>query len=156
MPQLAGFLLLGLLVVLGGAQHCQRGLVVHDTQSQCLLSANFNLENACYVCPVLNLTGYYQLCLSLYDDGYATCTQPLALQARQSRCRLLGGDPNAAEFQCLVSAGTNKSQSSGWTGPATGTPTTAPPLMPSHAASLAVVAVTYGALTLLYVALFRG
>lgn len=140
------------------AQYCQRGSIVLDTQSQCLLSADFNLENCCQVCPVTNATGYFQFCLSVYDLGYATCSQSGSLAARQSACSALGGNVNAGSFMCLLSAGTNKSQSTGWvpttplspSGPQT-TPTEAPTEAPtSHAVVVTAPALMFASLLLAY------
>ncbi len=150
--------LLALLLHVVLAQHCQRGSDFVDTQSQCLLSANSNLENACYICPVLSGGTYAQHCLSLYDIGFATCTQPGSLQARQTHCQSIGGDINTAGFQCLVSAGTNKSQSSGWvsaapttaTGAPSGSTATVPTAAPTGGVHVTASALMFTALLLTY------
>lgn len=131
------FTLFGLFSLPGlvRGQYCQRGSIVLDTQSKCLLSAQADLENCCQVCPVLNATGYYQFCLSVYDLGFPSCANSLA--ARQTACSAIGGDINAGTFMCLLSGGSNKSQSTGFVSfaptpaatigsPLAGSPTTAP------------------------------
>lgn len=150
------------LVTLAASQYCQRGSVVLDTQSQCLLSANYNLENCCQVCPVTNATGYFQFCLSVYDLGFATCSQSGSLAARQSACSALGGNINAGSFMCLLSAGTNKSQSTGWVPTAAATPTPAPVALnpttapTSDSPSMAGFCMTlYSVLTLVYLFVVR-
>lgn len=136
------------LFVLAATQHCQRAQVfVVDTQSKCLLSAADNLENCCFVCPILNASGYFQLCGSVYELGFATCTQAGSLAARQSACLAQGGDINAGAFTCLLSAGTNKSQSTGWVPPTTGTSTVAPT---SHGVLVTAPALLFASLLLAY------
>lgn len=150
------FLALFCLAVTG--QYCQRGSIVLDTKAQCLLSSNFDLENCCQVCPVLNATGYYQFCLSVYDLGFPTCGAPGSLEARQSACSALGGNINAGTFMCLLSGGSNKSQSTGWvpTGPTStiGSPllTTAPT---SNASAATFCMALYTVLTVFYVFIGR-
>lgn len=122
------------------AQHCQTSQVfVLDTLSQCLLSANDNLENCCFVCPVTNASGSYQFCGSMYALGYATCGQSGSLAARQTACQGIGGNINAGSFMCLLSAGTNKSQSTGYT---TAMPTQ--PTVPTASTSTPTEAPTAG------------
>lgn len=106
------FLLFALLALRAEAQtFCQRGAgPILDNAGQCLLSANYDVANCCFTCPVQNATGFFSYCMDLYDLGFATCAQPGALAARQAACAAIGGSISSGAFMCVCSGGTNTSQ----------------------------------------------
>ena len=101
-----------ILLSLGRAQtYCQRGKgFLLDSAGQCLLSSDYDVANCCYVCPVQNSSGYFSMCGSLYDLGFATCAQSGALTARQNACSAIGGSISSGAFMCACNGGTNVSQ----------------------------------------------
>jgi len=107
--------------------YCQCGKrFQYDPTNLCLTSASYNVQNSCYVCPVINASGEFHFCDSLYGLGFGDCAQSGALAARQAACTAFGGNIAASAFQCLNSAGTNQSQVIACTTPSA-PPTTAPP-----------------------------
>ncbi len=133
--------------------YCKRGQNVTDTGGQCLLSANYDVANCCYVCPVPQGDGStVNKCLSLFDappSGYAACGQAGALAARQSVCTGMGGDITSSAFTCLCNGGANTSQIN-YTVPtaasSTGAPTssgTRPPIVTAATLLFFVLLVSY-------------
>lgn len=91
--------------------YCQQGKgFVNDTNGECLLSSNYDVENCCYTCPIRDASGLVLTCGSLYELGFAACGQAGALAARQTACSVAGGDITSGAFMCLCNTGTNKSQ----------------------------------------------
>lgn len=100
---------------------------VYDPTGECGSSGTYNLENACYRCPVVNATGTFYFCGSLPYGGYGACNQAGALAYRQVQCSAIGGDPSLTSFVCYTTTGTNKSQTTGCnTGVPVATTTNAP------------------------------
>jgi hypothetical protein len=100
---------------------------VYDPLDACGSSGTYNLENACYRCPVVNATGTFYFCGSLPYGGYGACNQAGALAYRQAQCSAIGGNPSLTSFVCYTTTGANKSQTTGCnTGVPVATTTNAP------------------------------
>lgn len=108
---------------------------VYDPTGECGTSGNYNLDNVCFNCPVQNASGTFNFCGSQIFLGQGSCSQPGALSARQNACLGIGGNTGLTSFQCFLSSGSDKSQTSGCgTGvPPTIAPTSAPVSVPSNA-----------------------
>ncbi len=98
---------------------------VYDPTNECGSSGSYNLQNACFRCPVVNSSGTFYYCGSLPFLGYGACNQAGALAASQTACTAIGGNTGLTSFVCSTSTGTNYSQSSGCN---TGVPGPAPTL----------------------------
>jgi len=118
-----------LLLVLSLAE-CQKycqcvGGFFYDAKAECLTSSTYGVENACYICPIVNASGQFDYCGSLYALGYGLCDQGGAVAARTSACAGFGGNTASAGFKCLSNTGSNLSQviACNGTGTGTGAPT---------------------------------
>jgi hypothetical protein len=101
--------------------------------SQCLKSSDYDVENACYVCPVVNSTGTFYFCGSLPFLGYGLCGEPGAFDARVQACNSIGGSTSAGTFTCQFSAGSIKNQTTECT--SCTTITTSPTQAPTNTGS---------------------
>lgn len=109
------------------AQICQRDVdPITDTLGQCLKSSDFDVENCCYQCPMLDPLGYYYTCNSLYDLGFGSCTQAGARDAMYAECVGNGGSPDGTDFSCSCNIGTNKSQTTDYVPISTNAPVDTP------------------------------
>jgi len=97
---------------------------IDDPNGDCLKSGDYNVENTCFVCPVVSPSGTVNKCGSLRRLGFLTCGQQNAKAARDAACTAIGGDIAAGSYVCLFNAGTNQSQT---TNCATNSPTSATP-----------------------------
>lgn len=92
---------------------CNEGLF-YDPNRECLSSGDHNVQNACFVCPVTNTTNgvtlTYYYCGSMYNLSFGTCAQQGSYEARVAACLAIGGNPDAADFTCEISSGTDQSQ----------------------------------------------
>jgi hypothetical protein len=112
--------------------HCSTPFA-YDPLQQCLSSATYDVQNSCYICPVINATGTYFFCDSVFRLGKAGCGVSGALAAMQSACAAFGGNINSQLFTggCLDNGGLNQSQVQACTTPTapivvtTATPTSA-------------------------------
>lgn len=98
--------------------HCQSycrcdQAFIYDYSEECLKSANYDVENACYVCPVVNASGTFNYCGSLPYLGLGSCSQAGALDAWKNKCLNFGGNPGFTNAVCVTNTGTNKSQTTG-------------------------------------------
>jgi hypothetical protein len=124
LPLLLSFLFISLASAQGYCQ-CQSGGFVNDPLQQCMSSANYSVQNACFVCPVQNGTAKYYYCDSLFRLGFAVCGQQGALAAMTAACLAFGGDTASSDFRCFDNGGLNKSQVNACSG-ITQSPTSAP------------------------------
>jgi hypothetical protein len=106
----------------------------YDPSAQCFSSGAYGVENSCYNCPVVNGSGIFNFCDSLYRLGYGVCGQSGALAAMQAACTAFGGNINDNTFGCFSNAGANRSQVIQCNITLTEPPV--PVNSPSHAASL--------------------
>ena len=113
---------------------CGSPQFVLDMAQQCFTSASYDVQNACFNCPVSNTSGTFYFCASLYGLGYAVCGQSGALAAMQQACTAIGGNPASSAFICRTSAGTNQSQVQACSTPSA--PISVPPSAPSAATSM--------------------
>lgn len=120
---------------------------VYDPTGQCGDSGTYGLENVCYNCPVVNATGTFNFCGSMIYAGYGSCSQPGALAARQAACVAIGGNTALTSFQCFLSTGANKSQTTGCGTAAPTTPTVTMPTTIPLASTPTTTAPTNGGVT---------
>lgn len=113
---------------------------IYDPAGECLSSATFDVQNSCYTCPVINATGTYFFCGSVFGLGKAGCGVSGALAAMQAACTAFGGNINSQLFTggCLDNGGLNQSQVLACTAPtAPIVATPVGPVSPSVAATTA-------------------
>lgn len=110
-------LFLQLLPYAHAQAYCQCGAgFVNDPLQQCFTSPNYDVQNACFVCPVQNATAKYYYCNSLYALGFAVCGQSGAVAAMKTACAAIGGDTSSPDFRCFDNTGFNQSQVQACTG----------------------------------------
>jgi hypothetical protein len=104
---------------------CSETYVVVNNSADCFRSSDYDLQNACFNCPVTLSGGSIEnRCMSLIREGYRTCGQSGALVARQDACSAMGGNIASPEFKCSTTlTGTNISQLSCTTTPPTASTT---------------------------------
>ena len=89
--------------------HCNQAFL-EDPTGECLRSAQYDVANACFNCPVANASGHFNLCGSLIRLGFGGCTQPGAAAAMSAACLGIGGNTLQSSYRCIASVGTDQSQ----------------------------------------------
>lgn len=153
-------LLIAFLYSASAQNYCKCGgpQFAYDPQQQCLSSATYDVQNSCFICPVINGTGTYFFCGSVFGLGKAGCGVSGALAAMQTACSSFGGNINSQLFTggCLDNGGLNQSQVQACTTPTA--PIVVAPVSPSATTAIptsATMALSpYDTLLLLGILLF--